>query len=603
MRRNSPISRVGLIVAFAFLTMAFWSAAPGASKIAPGGSKGTTSASQAATTSSPAAEPKEPSLEAKVDALFSRWNSLDSPGAAVAVVKDGLVIYRKGFGSAQLEYGIPITPSTVFHVASVSKQFTAMAITMLEVAGKLFADDDIRKYLPELADFGKTITIRHLLNHTSGLRDQWELLILSGWRMDDVITQAQIMDRLRRQKELNFAPGERYLYCNSGFTLLAEIVGRVSGQPFTDWTRNNIFKPLGMTSTHFHLDHQEIVRNRAYSYEGEPGKGFKQAVLNYANVGATSLFTTVEDMANWLRNFDDKRVGGPAVIDRMLTKGVLNNGKEITYARGIEIGEYKGLKTIGHSGGDAGFRSDVIYFPGEKFGVAVFSNLGSFPPGTLTRQIADIYLASKLKPSGEAQAGAKPVAPTQPAAKEFSLDAKSLEPFTGTYWFEATQLLRRVVLDKDKLVYVRSTDNKSELAPISPTEFRMKDAPVEVRVSFSGKAGNRYAIVTVTVGTEPPVIGKWVEPFTPSEKALKEYTGRYYSDELDTFYDLTLNAGKLLVQGGHSDDLPLTPQIKDFFSAGDMASIQFVRNARRAITGFKVSTGRVLNLKFAKLKS
>jgi CubicO group peptidase (beta-lactamase class C family) len=587
MRLNPFISSIGIVCAFAVLMMALPPSAAGAS--------------QAVTTPSPGAESRELSPEAKVDALFSKWNTLDSPGAAVAVIKDGLVIYRKGFGSAQLEYGIPITPSTIFHVASVSKQFTAMAVTMLEAAGKLSADDDIRKYLPGLGDFGKTITIRHLLNHTSGLRDQWELLILSGWRMDDVITQAQIMDRLRRQKELNFAPGERYLYCNSGYTLLAEIVSRVSGQPFTDWTRDNIFKPLGMTSTHFHLDHQEIVKNRAYSYDGEVGKGFTRAVLNYANVGATSLFTTVEDTANWLRNFDDRRVGGSAAIDRMLTKGVLNSGQEIPYARGIVVEEYKGLKVIGHSGGDAGFRSDVVYFPGEKFGVAVFSNLGSFSPGTLTRQIADIYLASKLKQTKEVQAGAKPVAP-KPADQEFTLPGKSLETFTGTYWFEATQFLRRIVLDKDRLFYLRSADNKSELVPVSPTEFRMKDVPLEVRVIFSGKTGNRYENVTVTVGTEPPAVGKWVEPFAPSEQALKEYTGRYYSEELDTFYDFVLKEGGLHIQPGHNEELPLVPQIKDFFSAGDMASIHFVRDVGAAVVGFEVSTARVLNLKFSRLK-
>jgi CubicO group peptidase (beta-lactamase class C family) len=588
MKGSSFISPIGLILAFAVMMTALSPAATGASQATPA-------------PSSAAAPNEEPSPEAKVDALFSKWNSLDSPGAAVAVVKDGLVIYRKGFGSAQLEYGIPITPSTIFHVASVSKQFTAMAVTMLEAAGKLSADDDIRKYLPELADFGKTITIRHLLNHTSGLRDQWHLLILSGWRMDDVITQAQIMDRLKRQKELNFAPGERYLYCNSGFTLLAEIVNRVGGQPFTDWTRDNIFKPLGMTSTHFHLDHREIVKNRAYSYNGEPGKGFRQAVLNYANVGATSLFTTVEDMANWLRNFDDKRVGGAAVIDRMLTKGVLNNGQEIPYARGIVVEEYKGLPVICHSGDDAGFQTDVIYFPAEKFGVAVFANLGSFAPGTLTRQIADIYLAPKLKQPEAVPAGAKPSA-SLPGAKEFTLPAKSLEAFMGTYWFEATRFVRRVVLEKDRLFYVRSADNKSELAPVSATEFRMKDVPSEVLVSFSDRTGNRFATVSITVGTEPPAVGKWVEPFSPSEEALKEYAGRYYSEELDTVYDLALKAGALHVQVGHNEDLTLLPQIKDICSAGDMASIQFLRDAGGAITGFKVSTGRVLNLKFSKLK-
>jgi CubicO group peptidase (beta-lactamase class C family) len=572
MRRSTRISKIRFLIAVALLAI------PPAATM---------------TAAPPAAEP---SLESKVDALFSKWNTLDSPGAAVSIVKDGMVVYRKGFGCAQLEYGIPITPSTVFHVASVSKQFTAMAVTMLEAAGKLSADDDIRKYLPELADFGKTITIRHLLSHTSGLRDQWELLILSGWRMDDVITQADIMDRLKRQKELNFAPGEQYLYCNSGFTLLAEIVSRVSGQPFTDWTRDNIFKPLGMSSTHFHIDHREIVKDRAYSYEGEPGKGFQQAVLNYANVGATSLFTTVEDMANWLRNFDDKRVGGAAVLDRMLAKGVLNNGSEIPYARGISIEEYKGLKMVGHSGGDAGFRSDVIYFPGEKFGVAVFSNLSSFAPGALTRQIADIYLASKLKQPEAPAAGAKP------APKEISLPAKSMEEFQGTYWLESSQLLRRIVLDKGKLFYVRSAENRSELAPVSPTEFRMKDVPDEVRVSFSDKKGTRFDTLTVTVNKQPPTVGKWMEPFTPSEEALKEYAGSYYSDELDTRYDLTLNSGKLQVQIGHKETVPLSPQKKDFFSVDDMANIQFQRDGNGAVTGFAISTGRVLNLKFVKLK-
>ncbi len=548
----------------------------------------------------PAAPPdtEASSFEAKVDALFAKWNSLDTPGAAVAVVKDGLVVYRKGFGCAQLEYGIPITPSTVFHVASVSKQFTAMAITMLEEAGKLSATDDIRKYLPELADFGKTITIRHLLNHTSGLRDQWDLLILSGWRMDDVITQEDIMGRLRRQKELNFPPGDQYLYSNSGFTLLAEIVGRVSGRPFTDWTRDNIFRPLGMTSTHFHLDHQEIVKNRAYSYDGEPGKGFTAAVLNYANVGATSLFTTVEDMVNWLRNFDEKRVGGAAVIDRMLTKGVLNGGKEIPYARGIMVDEYKGLKCITHSGGDAGFRSDVVYFPAEKFGVAVFSNLASFAPGTMTRRIADIYLAGKFGQAAANPPGAKAGA----TPGEFALPAKSLEAYVGTYWFEANQNVREVVVDKGKLFYVRSAENRSELVPVSPTEFRIKESD-DVRFVFSDKAGKGFETMTVLVSNNPSVIGKRMEPFKPSENDLKEYAGRYYSDELDTRYDLTVRSGALVVRLGQQEPIPSEPQKKDVFSVAGFARIQFQRDAGGAITGFLVTTGRVRNLKFVRMAS
>lgn len=546
------------------------------------------------------------STEARVDTLFAKWNNLSSPGAAVAVVKDGMVVYRKGFGCAQLEYGVPITPSTVFHVASVSKQFTAMAITMLEEEGKLSASDDIRKYLPEMADFGKTITIRHLLNHTSGLRDQWELLILSGWRMDDVITQEHIMDRLRRQRELNFPPGERYLYCNSGFTLLAEITARVGGKPFTQWTREKIFEPLGMTSTRFHMDHEEIVANRAYSYQGDPATGYKNAVLSYANAGATSLFTTVEDMADWMRNFDEKRVGGAAVLARMLTRGVLNDGTEIDYARGISTGEYKGLKTFGHGGADAGFRSDVLFFPGEKFGVVVLSNLDSFNPGALARQIADIYLAGRLKePEAAAPAGAK--APSVPevkgpsgkTAKTKFPSAAALAEFVGSYWFETDQFLRKVVLDKGRLTYVRSANNSSELVPVSPTEFKMKDA--EVRVVFSDKKGNRYETVTVTVDQGKPLVGKWMEPFTPAEGSLKEYAGSYVSDELDTRYDLQEKSGTLHVQAGRLGDMGLDPQKKDFFLVGDLGKIQFRRNGDGAITGFDISTGRVLKLKFRKV--
>lgn len=239
------------------------------------------------------AQNTEDPLTKKVDQLFATWDKPESPGAAIAVIKDGVVVYKRGYGSANLEYNVPITPQTVFHVASVSKQFTAFAIALLAHQGKLSLDDDIRKHLPEVPDFGKKITIRHLIHHTSGLRDQWTLLGMAGWRLDDVITKEHILKMVRHQKELNFDPGAENLYSNTGYTLLAVIVERVSGQSFRDYTDANIFKPLGMTNTHFHDDHERIVKNRAYSYSpAGPGGGFKAAPLNYANVGATSLFTT-----------------------------------------------------------------------------------------------------------------------------------------------------------------------------------------------------------------------------------------------------------------------------------------------------------------------
>lgn len=547
----------------------------------------------------PSAAKAEPSLDAKVDALFAPWKGLDSPGAAVAVVKDGLVVYRKGFGSAQLEYGIPITPSTVFHVASVSKQFTAMAITMLEAEGKLSADDDIRKYLPETADFGAPVTIRHLLNHTGGLRDQWELAIMSGKRMDDVLTQDFLLDRIRRQRELNFAPGARFLYSNSGYTLLAEIVSRVSGRPFTDWTRDRIFAPLGMTSTRFHLDHTEIVRDRAYSYDGDRGEGFRNAPLNYANVGATSLFTTVEDMANWIRNYEDKKVGGPAVWDMMLTRGKLSDGTEIDYARGIMHGVYQGLKTIGHSGGDAGFASHVVYFPGQRFGVAVFSNLASFDPGAMAMRIADIYLASQLAAASMAQAGESqaPVAAAQ-APGPITLSPEELAAFAGTYWLES-DLVRKLVVDKDKLVYVRSSDNRSDLAPVSPTRFRMLGVPGEVFLDFTGKADGLYNAFTFTESNGQKIGAKRIEPFEPTAAQLEEYAGTYYSRELDVRYVVTARAGSLRIKPGLGEEVEAGPLKKDSFAASRFR-IEFARDGKGRVSGLRISTGRVLNLKFTR---
>jgi CubicO group peptidase (beta-lactamase class C family) len=285
-----------------------------------------------------------PRVKEQVDQLFTKWDKVETPGAAIAIIKDGKIIYSRGYGMANLEYDIPNTPATVFHIASVSKQFTAFAIYLLERENKLSLDDDVRRYLPELHDFGKAITIRQLLHHTSGLRDQWNLLALAGWRLEDVITQQDVLGLIWRQKELNFAPGEQMLYSNTGYTLLGLIVERVSGTSLSKFTQERIFQPLGMTHTHFQDDYGSLVKNRAYSYYTQEG-GYKYIALSYSTVGPTSLFTTVEDLARWDQNFYDGRVGGEMVLDKMQAKGQLNNGRDINYASGLVIDEYRGLSS------------------------------------------------------------------------------------------------------------------------------------------------------------------------------------------------------------------------------------------------------------------
>jgi CubicO group peptidase (beta-lactamase class C family) len=279
------------------------------------------------------------SIAEEVDEIFSEWDRPDSPGCALAVVKGGEVVYKRGYGMANLEYDVPITPRTIFHVASVSKQFTDFAIAILTDEGRLSLDDEVRAHVPELPDFGEPITIRHLIHHTSGIRDQWELLVAAGWRMDDVITTDDVLELVGRQRELNFRPGSEYLYCNTGYTLMAVIVERVTGSSLREFCAERIFEPLGMLDTHFHDDHREIVRGRAYSYSPREEGGFQHSVLSYATVGATSLFTTVEDLARWDQNFYEAKVGGSAVVDLVQTPGVLNDGERLRYAFGLNIGE------------------------------------------------------------------------------------------------------------------------------------------------------------------------------------------------------------------------------------------------------------------------
>src|SRR5882757_4693935 len=280
-------------------------------------------------------QPLPDSILKKVDHLFKKWDVPGSPGCVAGIIRNDSLIFSKGYGMANLEYDIPNTPATIFHMASVSKQFTAFSIVLLARQGKLQLDDDIHKYLPWFPDLKEKITIRHLLNHTSGIRDQWSLLAISGTRLDDVITQDQIVKILSRQQGLNFKPGDRYSYSNSGFTMLAEIVHAVTGQTLRQFTDSAIFKPLGMNYTHFHDDCEEIVKNRSYSYGRVDSTHYTNSVLSYSNAGATSLFTNINDLSKWIMNFYIHKVGDQQDIDQLTKKGRLNNGAEIDYALGI----------------------------------------------------------------------------------------------------------------------------------------------------------------------------------------------------------------------------------------------------------------------------
>src|SRR2546427_2148786 len=328
-----------------------------------------------------------------IDRVFAPWDHRDSPGCALALYKDGRIVYERGYGMADLEHDVPIAPETVFYVGSLSKQFTAFAAALAIQQGRLAIDDSIRKYLPELPDYAASITVRHLIHHTSGLRDFYTLLAIAGRRQDALFDNPAVLRIAARQQRLNFQPGDDYLYSNTGYALLATIVGRATGTSFGAFADANIFKPLGMTVTHVHDDESRLVRGRAYGYMRTAGGEVRLDTPSGERVGAGGVFTNVRDLRHWDDNFYDGRVGGRALIAQMQTPGALNSGKPLTYAWGLEIGTYRGLAIVEHGGSLGGDRAHLMRFPDQHFTVACLCNLSSIVPAGLTRPVAGLALA------------------------------------------------------------------------------------------------------------------------------------------------------------------------------------------------------------------
>jgi CubicO group peptidase (beta-lactamase class C family) len=405
----------------------------------------------------------------RIDALFADWDKPDSPGAAIAIVRDGDVLYERGYGCANLEYGIPITPETVFDIASVSKQFAGLAIAMLAVEGKIALDADIHAYLPELPDFGASVTVRHLVHHMSGIRDWVAGLAIAGWRMDDVITFDHILNMALHQRSLNFAPGAEYCYSNTGYNLLAEIVARVSGQSFRAWTDAHFFQPLSMTNTRFRDDHQELIRNRAVAYGADEQGGFHNIPNNLVAFGSSSLFTTVHDLTKWALNFETKTVGDPAAFEWMHRQGVLNDGTRIGYAFGVIVDEYRGLRRVQHSGGWAGFSTHLVRFPDDRTAIIVLCNQPHVGAGRLAYQIADILLADRLSPE-EPKSDAPPSEETSPP----TLTAEQLEAFVGDYVSDELETTYHLRVRDGQLVAEHWRHGETQLSPVSDDRFRME---------------------------------------------------------------------------------------------------------------------------------
>ncbi|MBS1603297.1 MAG: serine hydrolase, partial [Bacteroidetes bacterium] len=475
-----------------------------------------------------------PQLADRIDSLFSRWDKTSSPGCAIGIVRNDSLIFSKGYGMANLEYGVPLSPKTIFHVASVSKQFTAYAILLLERQRKLHLDDDIHKYLTWFPDLKEKITIRNLLNHSSGIRDQWELLAIAGTRLDDVITQEQIIKILARQQGLNFKPGTDWSYSNSNFTLLAEIVRSVSGQTLRQFTDSAIFRPLGMTNTHFHDDYTEIVPNRASSYSTPKQDHFANAVLSYSNVGATSLFTNIDDMSKWIINFYAPAVGDQATIQELTEPLLINGEKMHNYAKGIVTDSIYGQLRYQHSGGDAGFRTFVSVFPQLKMGFIIFSNLSDINVQRKNDQLTALFIKD---PAGRQDRSSR-----RDSSQAVLGDTKDLEKFTGSYI--ADDGTRFTFVIKDQKLYAIPPDRKYHLLIRSETSTWQVFADTTSTFVFSrGNSDHSSAEEYWPVGNH--LHWEKYDTAARTDRQLAEYTGAYYCPELDCTYRISLKDHRL----------------------------------------------------------
>ena len=533
-------------------------------------------------------------ITANVDAVFAAYDKPDSPGCALGVIKEGKLIYSRGYGMANLEHNIPNGSKLIYDIGSTSKQFTAASILLLVAEGKLSLEDDVRKYIPELPQYQQPIQIRHLIHHTSGLRDYLTLFSLAGVSFDDTTTESDALKIILRQKGLNFTPGDEWLYSNSGYFLLSIVIKRASGKSFAEYAKEKIFDPLGMRHTLVLDNHKRIVPMRATGYAPNPRGGFQTEMSNFEQTGDGAVLTSVEDLLLWDQNFYHPKVGGPEFLKRMHEVGAFNNGEKHDYASGLFIDKHKGLNKVSHGGSWAGYRSDLARFPDQKLSVVCLCNLGTANPSAMALQVADLYLADEIKSAPGANAV------TSADAPKFDLTEARMKEIAGFYRNPANGEAVRVTFRDGKL-FLDKFGPVAEMAPQAADQFSIASpigqdrTRVDVERSTDGKRRLR-----VSPPKRQAQVFEAVDAFAPTAEQLAEFAGNYFSEELDATYVVSVESGKLNAVNREERKRPLNPTYKDSFALLSGAQFEFNRDAQGRVAGFVVHAGRIRNVKFVK---
>ena len=521
-------------------------------------------------------------LAPKVDAVFSRFTD-KTPGCAVGLGKDGRALYTHGYGMANLEYGVPITESTVLESGSVAKQFTASAIVLLAQDGKLSLDDDIRKYLPEVPSFGgQKITIRNLLTHTSGLRDQWGLLSIEGRGPgSQVHSPATTLDLVVHQKMLNFPPGSEYLYSNTGYALAGIIVERVSGKSLDAFTQERLFRPLGMTHTRWRDDFTAVVPNRATAYSGTAANGFHTDMPFTNMIGNGGVLSTMADLLKWNENLDHPTVGGPAYVQALETQMRLTSGRTITYALGLEVTNYQGVREVSHSGSTAGYRTFLARYPDQHVSVAVWCNYAGANPTQLAHQVVDLVLSKSAAVA------------TQASAEKVEVAAAAQQQWAGLYRDPHTDDVITLAASGGGLSVGTGRGQPTNLIPRGGARFHANAGEVE----FMRTSGRRAFVLVRPNGDSAHF--EEAQP-APQKIRTQDYAGTYTSDELDVKLVVAAKGDQLVLRRRPADEIELRPTYVDDFAAPGLGTIRFARDKSGRVTGFAIFAGRVIDVRFTR---
>ena len=530
----------------------------------------------------------------EIDTIFKQWFKQNVPGGAIGIIKDGELMYSKGYGIADLEHDIKINSSSVFNTCSISKEFVSFSLLLLEEQGKLNLDDTVQTYLPDFPEYDAPLTIRHFINHTSGIRDVKELIHLKGKNIFDNLEPEEVYTLIKHQKALEFSPGDKFAWSNSDYFILSMIIEKVSGQSLKTFTQEHIFGPLGMKNTLFYDDNTDLIKNRVFSYNKKNAEdGFDNVIMRFHLVGSFGAYSTIEDLFLWDQNFYNNKLGkgGQKIIKNMHEEGLLNNGESSGYAHSMTINNYKGLKTVGHGGSFAGYRSVILRFPDERVSVIILANRGDADLWTMSYQLADVLLKEKFIAVSK-KTETKTVNPEITPIKE----KFSLAQITGNYEREPGSLFK-FSIKNDSLQLVAWWSNEPlMLINTEGNTYKEANNPSDQFI-FSELKNHLTQKLTVS-GPSFKFISKRKEKIDFSALNLADYIGDFYSEEIDATHLLFLEDGKLKVKIAINEVLALAPYNIDTFYSDDYF-VHFSRTNGK-VSGFNLKAGWVTNLKFKK---